>query len=48
MLDTWNHNSQIILKPNPNWYGEVKPTLTEIHMSMSPEPAQAHGRLRGG
>ncbi len=41
MLDTWNHNSEIILKPNPNWYGEVKPTLTEIHMSMSPEPAQA-------
>jgi oligopeptide transport system substrate-binding protein len=34
VLDTWNHNSEIVLKPNPNWYGDVKPTLTEIHMSM--------------
>lgn len=34
MMDTWDHNSQIILKPNPNWYGDVKPTLTELHMSM--------------
>jgi len=41
VLDTWKHNSEIVLKPNPNWYGAVKPTLTEIHMSMSPEPAQA-------
>ena len=34
ILDTWDHNSQIILKPNPEWYGDVKPTLTEIRMSM--------------
>src|SRR5689334_13280064 len=40
-LDTWDHNSEIVLKPNENWYGDVKPTLTEIHMAMSPEPAQA-------
>ena len=40
-LETWNHNSEIVLTPNENWYGDVKPTLTEIHMSMSPEPAQA-------
>jgi oligopeptide transport system substrate-binding protein len=39
MLDTWDHNSQIILKPNPNWYGDVKPTLTEIQMPMYAEPA---------
>jgi oligopeptide transport system substrate-binding protein len=48
MLDTWDHNSQIILKPNPNWYGDVKPTLTEIHMSMSPEPAQAMAAYEAG
>ncbi len=48
MLDTWNHNSEIILKPNPNWYGDVKPTLTEIHMSMSPEPAQAMAAYETG
>jgi oligopeptide transport system substrate-binding protein len=41
MLDTWDHNSQIILKPNPNWYGDVKPTLTEIQMPMYAEPAAA-------
>ncbi len=48
MLDTWNHNSEIILKPNPNWYGDVKPTLTEIHMAMSPEPAQAMAAYEAG
>jgi oligopeptide transport system substrate-binding protein len=41
MLDTWDHNSQIILKPNPNWYGDVKPTLTEITMPIYAEPAAA-------
>lgn len=39
-LDTWSHNSQIILKPNPDYYGQ-KPILTEIQMSMTAEPAQA-------
>jgi oligopeptide transport system substrate-binding protein len=39
MLDTWDHNSQIIIKPNPNWYGDVKPTLTEIQFPMYAEPA---------
>ncbi len=48
ILDTWDHNSVIILKPNPNWYGEVKSTLTEIHMSMSPEPAQAQAAYEAG
>jgi oligopeptide transport system substrate-binding protein len=33
MVDTWNHNSEIILKPNPNWYGQ-KPTLTEVDMAI--------------
>src|SRR5688500_5916500 len=41
LLDTWDHNSQIILKPNPNWYGDVKPTLTEIQMPIYAEPAAA-------
>ena len=45
---TWNHNSEIVLTPNPNWYGETKPTLTEIHMSMSPEPAQAMAAYEAG
>jgi len=48
MLDTWKHNSEIVLKPNPNWYGDLKPTLTEIRMSMSPEPAQAMAAYEAG
>ena len=30
---TWDHNSQIVLKPNPNWAG-TKPILTELDMSI--------------
>lgn len=40
ILEKWSHNSQIILKPNPTYYGE-KPLLTEIQMSMTTQPAQA-------
>ena len=40
ILDTWDHNSLIVLKPNPFWWGDVKPTLNEIQMSMAgPAPA---------
>jgi oligopeptide transport system substrate-binding protein len=48
ILDTWNHNSQIILKPNPNWSGATKPTLTEIQMSMTTEPAQGQAAFEAG
>ncbi len=48
LLDTWKHNSQIILKPNPNWYGDQKPLLTEIDMSMTTEPAQAQAAYEAG
>jgi len=48
MLDTWNHNSQIILKPNPNWYGDQKPILTEIDMSMTTDPSQAQAAYEAG
>jgi oligopeptide transport system substrate-binding protein len=48
MLSSWEHNSEIVLTPNPNWYGDVKPTLTEIHMTMSPEPAQALAAYEAG
>ena len=48
ILTTWNHNSQIVLKPNPNWSGDVKPTLTEIDMSMTTEPAQAQAAYEAG
>jgi oligopeptide transport system substrate-binding protein len=48
VLDTWNHNSNVILKPNPNWYGDVKSTLTEIDMSMTAEPAQGQAAYEAG
>jgi oligopeptide transport system substrate-binding protein len=40
ILDTWDHESRIVLKPNPFWWGDVKPTLNEIQMSMA-GPADA-------
>jgi oligopeptide transport system substrate-binding protein len=48
VLDTWDHNSRIVLKPNENWYGDVKPTLTEIDVAMSPEPAQQQAAYEAG
>ena len=47
ILDTWKHNSQIILKPNPNWSG-LKPTLSEIDIAMSAEPAQSQASFEAG
>jgi oligopeptide transport system substrate-binding protein len=41
VLTTWDHNSEIVLTPNPNWYGDVKPTLTELHMPLFNDPAAA-------
>jgi oligopeptide transport system substrate-binding protein len=40
MVDTWTHNSEFVLKQNPNWYGD-KPTLTEIHMAIGGAPEAA-------
>jgi len=48
ILDTWDHSSQIILKPNPNWSGDQKPILTEVTMSMTTEPAQAQAAYEAG
>lgn len=48
VLSSWEHNSQIVLKPNSNWSGDVKPTLTEIDMSMTTEPAQAQAAYEAG
>jgi oligopeptide transport system substrate-binding protein len=41
ILNTWEHDTEIVLKPNPNWWGDVKPTLTEIRMSILADPAAA-------
>jgi oligopeptide transport system substrate-binding protein len=39
-VESWDHNEQIVLKPNPNWGGQ-KPTLTEIRMPIFAELAEA-------
>jgi oligopeptide transport system substrate-binding protein len=48
IMTEWNHNSEIVLKPNPNWYGEQKSILTEIDMTMTAEPAQAQAAFEAG
>jgi oligopeptide transport system substrate-binding protein len=48
IMDTWDHNSQIILKPNPNWWGEPKPTLTEIQMPIFAEQAAMMAAYEAG
>lgn len=48
VLDTWTHNSEIVLKPNPNWYGDVKPTLSELHMSLRNDPAADQAAYEAG
>ena len=35
ILDTWDHLSRIVLKPNPYWWGDVKPNLAEIQMRIA-------------
>lgn len=47
ILDTWDHDSLIVLKPNPYWWGDVKPTLAEIQMSIL-EPAAAQLAYEAG
>lgn len=48
ILASWDHQQQITLKPNPEWTAGEKPTLQEIHVSMSPEPAQAMAAYETG
>ncbi len=48
ILDSWDHQQQITMKPNPEWTAGTKPTLQEIHVSMSPEPAQAMAAYETG
>jgi oligopeptide transport system substrate-binding protein len=37
MLDTWSHDEEIILVPNPEWYGEA-PMLQQIRITMGADP----------
>jgi oligopeptide transport system substrate-binding protein len=48
ILEKWSHANQIVLKPNPNWYGEQKSILTQINMTMTVEPAQSQAAYEAG
>jgi oligopeptide transport system substrate-binding protein len=47
LMTTWDHNSQIILEPNPTYWGQA-PTLTRIEMSMIVEPAAGQAAYEAG
>jgi oligopeptide transport system substrate-binding protein len=40
MMSSWDHNSQIVLKPNPNWYGDA-PKLSEVDYQIGGDPSAA-------
>jgi len=40
MMESWEHNSEMVLVPNPNWTG-TKPTLTKIVLGIGGDPEAA-------
>jgi len=47
MLSEWTHNSQMVLTPNPGWYGEA-PKLERIELSIGGDPAAALAAFERG
>jgi oligopeptide transport system substrate-binding protein len=47
MLKSWSHQSEIVLAPNPNWYG-TKPTLQEIRYHIGGDPAASQLAFEAG
>ncbi len=45
MVDQWQHNVQISLVPNPNWWGK-KPTLTKVTQVFVAEPNTAYASYK--
>lgn len=41
MLQSWTHNAQMVLVPNPEWSGETTPALDSIEISIGGDPAAA-------
>jgi oligopeptide transport system substrate-binding protein len=48
VLDSWTHNTELVLKPNPNWWGDLKPTLTELHFFLRSDPASDQAAFEAG
>jgi oligopeptide transport system substrate-binding protein len=47
MMKSWTHQAEIVLVPNPNWYGE-KPTLTTIHYAIGGDPTANQASFEAG
>ncbi len=47
-MKSWTHQSEIVLEQDPNWYGEIKPTLTEIRYHIGGDPASAQVSFEAG
>ena len=46
-LKSWSHQAEIVLEPNPNWYG-TKPTLQEIRYHIGGDPASSQLAFEAG
>jgi oligopeptide transport system substrate-binding protein len=47
-LKSWEHQSELVLEPNPNWYGDVKPTLQEVRFHIGGDPAASQAAFEAG
>jgi oligopeptide transport system substrate-binding protein len=48
VLDSWTHNSDLTLKQNPNWWGDIKPTLTTLNFFLRSDPAADQAAYEAG
>jgi oligopeptide transport system substrate-binding protein len=47
-MKSWTHQAEIVLEQNPNWYGDIKPTLTEINYHIGGDPTAAQAAFEAG
>ena len=48
VLDSWEHNTELTLKQNPNWWGDTKPTLTTLNFFLRSDPAADQAAYEAG
>ena len=48
ILDSWQHNTELTLKPNPNWWGDTKPTLSALNFFLRNDPAADQAAFEAG
>ena len=47
MMKSWTHQAEIVLVPNPNWYG-TKPTITTLHYAIGGDPTANQASFEAG